>query len=185
VNLAEHIAEGVPHQDQMLPVLAEIQEMANSFPPAHKNYQGMMGIVLALWAPTDQRMFSLGFDSLASAVAWNAYPGATVVEDDWASPHDPEYYKVRVAERKSQANVLRDIFGNPFRPTTLDLRWLTATVIDLATAVYQEKAFDRMGILGDALMDVGCDGDEIIGHCRGEGVHVRGCWAIDLLLGKD
>lgn len=78
----------------------------------------------------------------------------------------------------------RCIFGNPFRPIIIDPRWLTSTVVDLATAIYNEKAFDRIPIMADALMDAGCDNEEIIAHCRVEGQHVRGCWAVDLILGK-
>ena len=89
------------------------------------------------------------------------------------------------AERNLQAVLLRDILGNPFRPVTIDPRWLTSTVVDLAIAIYQERAFDRMPILADALMDAGCDDEEIISHCRGEGPHVRGCWVVDLLTGRE
>ena len=92
--------------------------------------------------------------------------------------------------------LLRDIFGNPFRPITdifgnpihlvsLDPSWLTSTVIALANGIYEERAFDRMPILADALQDAGCDNDEILNHCRGEGVHVRGCWCVDRILGKE
>jgi hypothetical protein len=79
----------------------------------------------------------------------------------------------------------RDIFGNPFRPVALDPRWLTASVIDLSRTIYDERAFERMPILADALMDAGCDNEDIIGHCRGDGPHVRGCWVVDLVLGKE
>jgi len=84
-----------------------------------------------------------------------------------------------------ESALLRDIFPNPFRSITLNPRWLTSTVVDLAAAIYDEKAFDRMPILGDALMDAGSDNEEILAHCRGEGPHVRGCWVVDLLLGKE
>ncbi len=83
------------------------------------------------------------------------------------------------------ARLLRDIFGKPFRPVTPDPRWFTSTVVDLAKAIYEGRAFDRMPILADALMDAGCDSEEIIEHCRGNGPHVRGCWVVDLLLGKE
>ena len=86
--------------------------------------------------------------------------------------------------KERQCQLLRDIFRNPFRPLTIDPRWLTSTVVDLATAIYQEKAFDRMPILADALTDAGCDNEEIIAHCRSAGPHVRGCWVVDLLLDK-
>ncbi len=87
-------------------------------------------------------------------------------------------------ERLIQLNLLRDIFGNPFRPVTLDPRWLTTAVVDIAQVIYSERDFNRMPILADALMDAGCVSDEIIRHCQEPGLHVRGCWAIDLLLGK-
>jgi hypothetical protein len=88
-------------------------------------------------------------------------------------------------EARQHSLLIRDIFGNPFRPVTLDLRWLTAPVIHLSRAIYEERAFDRMPILADALMDAGCDDDDILNHCRGDGPHVRGCWVVDLILGKD
>lgn len=87
-------------------------------------------------------------------------------------------------EREQQLLVVRDIFGNPFRPITIDPRWLTSIVLDLSRTIYAERAFEKMPILADALMDAGCDCDEIINHCRGAGPHVRGCWVVDLLLGK-
>jgi hypothetical protein len=81
--------------------------------------------------------------------------------------------------------LLRDIFGNPFRPVTLDPRWQTETVVALATGIYAERAFDRMPILADALEEAGCDNRDVLDHCRGNGPHVRGCWVVDLLLGKE
>jgi hypothetical protein len=83
--------------------------------------------------------------------------------------------------------VLRDIFGNPFRPAAMKRHWLTANdraIVNLARAIYDEKAFDRMPILADALEDAGCDSADILDHCRGPGPHVRGCWVVDQLLGK-
>ena len=90
-----------------------------------------------------------------------------------------------VPERAAQLLLLHDIFGNAFRLFTLHPAWPTATVVALAETIYQEKAFDRMPILADALEDAGCTNQEILGHCRGPGPHVRGCWVVDLLLGKE
>ena len=81
-------------------------------------------------------------------------------------------------------DVIRDIFGNPFRPVTADPAWLTSDVVALATSIYAEKAFDRLPILADALQDAGCDNADVLDHCRSDGPHVRGCWVVDLLLGK-
>lgn len=83
--------------------------------------------------------------------------------------------------------LLRDIFGNPFRPATIDeswLRWNDRCVVKIAQAVYEERRFEDMPILADALEDAGCDSEVILAHCRGQGPHVRGCWVLDLLLKK-
>lgn len=78
-----------------------------------------------------------------------------------------------------------DIFGNPFRPISLDPAWLTSDVLALARGIYDERAFDRMPILADALQDAGCDNEDVLLHCRDANqVHVRGCWVVDLVLGK-
>jgi hypothetical protein len=79
---------------------------------------------------------------------------------------------------------LRDIFGNPFRPVALDPAWLTSTVVTLANSIYTDRAFDRMPILADALEEAGCDNVDVLLHCRGDGPHVKGCWVVDLVLGK-
>jgi hypothetical protein len=89
-----------------------------------------------------------------------------------------------VAEQAQQACLLRDIFGNPFRPVTADPTWVTSTVLALAAQMYDSRAFDRLPILADAIQDAGCDNEDILNHCRQPGTHVRGCWVIDLVLKK-
>jgi hypothetical protein len=82
--------------------------------------------------------------------------------------------------------VMHDIFGLLlFRPIAVEPAWLTTTVLGMATWVYEEKAFDRLPILADALEDADCDNTDILNHLRGPGPHVRGCWPLDLLLGKE
>ena len=81
--------------------------------------------------------------------------------------------------------LLRDIFGNPFRPVSFDSHWRTSDVVGLARAIYEDRAFDRLPILADALMDAGCADEQVLAHCRGDGPHVRGCWVVDLVLGKE
>jgi hypothetical protein len=80
--------------------------------------------------------------------------------------------------------LVHEVFGNPFRPVSLDPIWQTSTVKSIARAIYEEYGFDRMPILADALEDAGCDDTDILNHCRSEGPHTRGCWVIDLLLDK-
>ena len=95
----------------------------------------------------------------------------------------------RRAEQPQQCDLLRDILGPvPFRPLPpLNPAWLAwdgGTVAKLAESIYEERAFDRLPILADALEEAGCDAAELLTHLRGPGPHVRGCWALDLLLGK-
>jgi hypothetical protein len=85
-------------------------------------------------------------------------------------------------ERAFQCQILRDIFGNPFGPVAFTPTWLTATVKVLASSIYAEKTFEWLPILADALEETGCTSPDLLAHCRQSGVHVRGCWAVDLLL---
>ena len=86
-------------------------------------------------------------------------------------------------EYRFQANLFRDIIGNPFYSVKRPVGWLTTDVLTVAAAIYEARAFERMPILGDALEDAGCDKAEILDHCRQPGDHVRGCWVLDFLLG--
>jgi hypothetical protein len=97
-----------------------------------------------------------------------------------------EWQRQYAIGRSSQAALLRCIFGPlPFRPVIADPAWLTTTVANLAQAIYADRAFDRLPILADALEDAGCTDADILAHCRGGGEHVRGSWAVDLLLNKE
>src|SRR6202022_3491214 len=84
-----------------------------------------------------------------------------------------------IVERREQANLLRHIFGNPFRPSPFlppaVLPWNDGTVRRIAESIYEDRAFDRLPILADALLDAGCDDEELLAHCRSAGPHVRGC----------
>ena len=85
----------------------------------------------------------------------------------------------------ANATLLRDVVGNPFRPGADSSSWLTNTVKRLAEGIYQDCGFDRLPILADALEEAGCNNADILNHCRQPGDHVRGCWVVDLLLGKE
>ena len=95
------------------------------------------------------------------------------------------YNSIRDDELREQCHLVRCMFGNPFRPPTLTRAWLSSTVVSLAQTVQDERAFDRLPILANALEDAGCCDANILGHCRGPGPHVRGCWVVDLLLAKN
>jgi hypothetical protein len=90
----------------------------------------------------------------------------------------------KAAELSAQTELFRDIFGNPFRPVAFDPRWRTPEAVGVAWGIYDERAFDKVPLLADALMDAGCDRADILAHCRSEGPHVRGCWVVDSVLGR-
>jgi hypothetical protein len=99
------------------------------------------------------------------------------------------------ADRKARCDILRDIFGTLFRPVAISpavLAWNDATVVRLTQAAYDQRRLPegtldngRLAVLADALEEAGCTDTDILGHLRGTGQHVRGCWAVDLLLGKE
>jgi hypothetical protein len=88
------------------------------------------------------------------------------------------------ARKTNQLHWLREIFGNPFRPVTLNPSLVTETVIRLARTMYEHRSLDQMPILADALEESGVRDSELLAHCRDPGPHVRGCWVVDLILGK-
>jgi hypothetical protein len=100
--------------------------------------------------------------------------------------------RARAAEALQQANLLRDAIGTPFRPIAINSSWITPTVLNLARAAYDERIMPsgeldlaRLAVLSDALEEAGCDNPDILNHLRSPGPHVRGCWVVDLLLGKE
>jgi hypothetical protein len=89
------------------------------------------------------------------------------------------------AEQSAQAMLLRDIVGNPFHPILANREWRGRRGLTLARTIYDQRAFERMPALADALERDECTDEAILAHCREPGEHVRGCWVLDLLLGKE
>src|SRR5262249_29535391 len=124
----------------------------------------------------------------------NALPRLPILWRGWEHarqappwPVDPQCAEDRPGHWRFQTDLLRDLF-NPFRPVAPAPGWLTANdgaARNLPAAIYDERAFDRLPILADALEDAGCADRALLGHLRGPGTHVRGCWALDLILGKE
>jgi hypothetical protein len=127
-----------------------------------------------------------------------AYFANALLTLDTQDPYDPTLSAHRSLLLEEP---LRDIFGNPFRSAVFSPEWRTDTVMALAREMYESRDFGAMPILGDALQDAGCDNPDILSHCRhvptrplslakpGERdercEHVRGCWVVDLVLGKE
>jgi hypothetical protein len=100
-------------------------------------------------------------------------------------PHVPlDRRSARDPECRAQCDLLRDILGNPFRHQSGPAFRAAGTARNLALSIYEKRSFDDLPILADALEDAGCTDADLLSHLRGPGPHVRGCWALDLLLGK-
>jgi hypothetical protein len=124
--------------------------------------------------------FAAGFAAQTTAWAWLIANRPTSLPG-----FDPA---AMLPEKTQQSKLLRDIFGNPFRPISVHpacLAWNNGTVSKIAQAIYEERTFDRLPVLADALEDAGCDNADLLAHCRSGGEHVRGCWVVDQLLGKN
>jgi hypothetical protein len=127
-----------------------------------------------------------GFHSAAQAAEWVA-----LANRDRKKAARAAQKVARVTMRITrlpQIDLLRDVFGPlPFHPLLIDSTWLSwndGIIPKLAQAIYDDRAFDRLPILADALEEAGCTNADILNHCRQPSEHVRGCWVVDLLLGK-
>jgi hypothetical protein len=114
-------------------------------------------------------------------------PGATSSQDAAAFAAAQAAW-ARRGEKKAHRALLRDLFGDPFRPVRVQPAWRAwngGTLVRMARAIYDERRFGDLPVLADALEEAGCADDAILAHCRGGVEHARGCWVVDQLLGKE
>jgi hypothetical protein len=127
------------------------------------------------------------FNAVAHAAAYAAYEAANRASAAWGTAEWDGH--------RGQCGLLRDIFGSPFRPApslpSAVLAWNDGTVRRLAQAAYDERQLPagtldagRLGVLADALLDAACEDEEMVRHLRQPGPHLRGCWAVDVILGR-
>jgi hypothetical protein len=132
---------------------------------------------------------------LVAQLACHAQALETLPIDTGGADRQASLAELKQAERAAQADLVADFVGNPFRtPPAMDpawLHWQSGTVPRLALAAYEERELpsgllypECLAVLADALKDAGCQEPDILGHLRGPGPHYRGCWSVDLLLGK-
>lgn len=107
--------------------------------------------------------------------------------DEEAVTRTPTYAAAYAQERGLQADLLRDVFGTPFRPPALSeaLRtWKGGTILTTAQRLYDRREFEFLPFVAELLQEAGCDEAELLDHLRSPGPHLRGCWALDLIMGK-
>jgi hypothetical protein len=130
--------------------------------------------VAAAWAFMGGRMIdSTGWEGAVELVHYGAWDIGSAQSDE--------------ACDRARAAFLRDIFGNPFQPVFFDpslRRWNSGAAVALAQEMYNSRNFSKTPLLADMLEDAGCTDPAILEHLRGSGLHVRGCWVLDLLLAK-
>jgi hypothetical protein len=141
-----------------------------------------------LAGPNDMRAARLACREAGGQAAWYAAASDPAIAARNAARSAQTAYADNVlsrAEELAQTNVVRDIFGNPFRRASLDPAWVTPGVVAPAQTIYDARAFGRLPELAGALEHAGCRNAGVLDHCRQPGEHVRGCWVVDLVLGKE
>jgi hypothetical protein len=174
IELSEQFADGGASAEELLNGLrdaSEAAEMVPSPPDAAEAacYEMVVPEFGLAWAA------GAAADAAAHATATTPYQEGV--------GYDYDHARVS-AERVVQCHLVRDIFGNPFRTLTIDQFCRTPTQETLACTIYDERSFDRLPELAEALELAGCHDAGMLGHCRNSGLHVRGCWVVDMLLGK-
>jgi hypothetical protein len=173
VRLSELLADSLATEEEHRKAVEAAGRLGNKSPPGE-------------WAPGKVALWRLAHDA-ARASLCPPGPGlrGTVVLSAVAA--DDQALREEVSHRP--CDLLRDIFGPlAFRPVTVApavLAWGDGVARHMAEGIYEERAFDRLPILADALEDAGCADAELLGHLRRSDVpHVRGCWGVDAVLQK-
>jgi len=153
---------------------------------------------LAAAGPSEDRSYTANWARWLGGDMHTAYHRAIAAQAAWSASrgyiYAGESFQHAVAsERERQqfnlahCQLLREVFGNPFRPGRIDAAWREwngGAVLSLARSSYEEARFDALPILADALEEAGCTDRALLRHCRQQGQHVRGCWVVDLVLDK-
>lgn len=192
VLVAERYADGLAGEDELLAAY----DAAWSVNERVANADPWSIVHGAVWSATHTAYNAYEDpDSTTYGPAWRAAKQAAYGTADgrgWRTAKSDDW----TAAKRAQADLLRDIIGNPFRPATLAIARrtsavlalaparLTSTVFTLAETIYHERDWLALPVLADALEEAGRTEAEVIQHLRSPGPHVRGCWALDLVMGK-
>lgn len=176
LNVVEQFSEGLVSSDAL--AAARRAAEGSVYVPASVDYGGESGL--------DYEAAAVAAAAVEHAVAADVLTACWRATESQSARGTGGEGSRRTGETRWQAMAFRDVFGNPFRPVTPGpsvLSWNDGIVPRMARGIYDERAFERLPVLADALLDAGCGGEELLAHCRSGGQHVRGCWAVDLVLG--
>jgi len=201
LECAERHADGLATRKELTKATSAVQQVRGIPPPpplialsdrcrrwffcAHPGNEGIYCLVYHRFGGWEV-CFRSAMGHMANAVAETAVVCAAAdhPEGEFSGIADAVGAAAKRAELQQQCLLVRDIFGNPFRPVSFSPSWRTDTAVSLARQMYDARDFSAMPILADALQDAGCNDDDILNHCQGPGPHVRGCWVVDLVLNK-
>lgn len=181
MGIVEQVAEGFVSTD----LLAQARKDADqsTYVPDWIDWGGetkFIGEALAvIAAAVEHPVAAEVLEACWRAAIWQA---EDIAREENSQSTEKDHLRV---ETQWQAVVCRDVFGNPFRPISFSPEWRTAATVSLAARMYQSRDFSAMPELVDALQDAGCKATAILDHCRSSSPHVRGCWVVDLVLGKE
>lgn len=177
VDLAERYAEGAANDRQRTKAAKSVQKPANEQSLIEINARSAVLAALEKTTAGRTTVFLGSADVLARVAGAELPPDASL----------PVYQAAYQAGQQAERELLRCIFGNPFRPVAVDPRWLAwrdGAIARMAQAMVDQGSYHDLPILGDALEEAGCEEGAVLAHCRAAGPHVHGCWVVDLLLGK-
>jgi hypothetical protein len=184
LDLLERLADGLATEEELQAActvlrMAEADRRNNQAGTWFTEYIEATNAILA--AGQTGRRWEEVIDTAAAAWGYS-------VAGQYSFGEYEEYEREEEEEAARQADLLRDILGNPFQSPYLDPAWLAwqdRLAVRLAEGIYQERTFEHLPILGDALEEAGCTQALILDHCRQPGPHTRGCWVVDLVLNRD
>jgi hypothetical protein len=192
IEVCEGSADGEADFDNFCEVSAGAFAAARELEPSGNPGEERLAAHAAKWlSPDDTKLLrttefageAIGFQGLSRA---GIVPSGMPLNAALAFWEHPTFVNAMATEERAQADLIRELFGNPFRPVLFQDDWRTFTALALAQQVYHDRAYSLLPILADALQDAGCDNEVILHHCRdSQQVHVRGCWVVDLVLGKN
>jgi uncharacterized membrane protein len=178
VVAAERFADGLLSEAEF----AEVQQ------PVSKLWASLPGRLEGKWGPLHHMTRATQHLGRRRATGYAASFAAQGLASLAAEEDDPHWLAVLQAEQSVQCKLLRDIFGSPFRPFQFDPAWLSGEggpAVALARKIEVEGRFDELPVLADVIERAGCHDRAVLDHCRATSVHVRGCWVLDALLGRE
>jgi hypothetical protein len=186
IDVAERFADGEVGEQELSPMADSVRragtagELSHGWAQVKDDCTGELYV--GEFLVNDERFLRLAVDGeIDMASVLSAFEEVT----EWGTTADFQRLnelRFQDAERCVQSALVREIFGNPFRSVEFLPSWRADASVALARQMYESRDFSRMPVLAEALEDAGCDDEQLLGHCRDHEPHVRGCWAVDLVL---